>query len=371
MPHNDYVRTATSGVWSPLDVPTAAEFTYLDQTLFKAINGDDGGTWAPAAVITIGGLGLTVTGPLIGADAQITITSGKFLTIASGGTMTLQNGATATFSGTTTITSSFTFTSTSSIVMLNGATATIQDGAGLTVLGSVSVNATGFVGLYGTAELNGTNTMSGIFNYLAGNKIKGVPNLDAGATFVVSAGGKINVLGSVEWQSGATWAMKGGSAGTVESAASITTNAGSVVAVLGSLNIESGGVARIKSGAQLSHQGLVVKSGSTSITHIREQVLPDSNTTINPWEADIWLAGSPTANRSITLANYSGAGTFEFAVESHSYPSGFSTELKRANGTQIFIFAVVSSFRLRMSVTIYWSTTNGRYEIKTVGNTYP
>lgn len=57
MAHFDYLNPP-AGVWNDSDVPGGAAFTSLDQQLYKAINGDDGGTWAPLAVIDIGGLGL-------------------------------------------------------------------------------------------------------------------------------------------------------------------------------------------------------------------------------------------------------------------------------------------------------------------------
>jgi hypothetical protein len=43
------------GTWASLDVPGAAAFTTFDTNLAKAINGDDGGVWAPSAAIEIGG----------------------------------------------------------------------------------------------------------------------------------------------------------------------------------------------------------------------------------------------------------------------------------------------------------------------------
>lgn len=46
-------------VWHNGDVPVEIDFNTLDQNGFTAINGDDGGTWAPAAKVEIGGLGLS------------------------------------------------------------------------------------------------------------------------------------------------------------------------------------------------------------------------------------------------------------------------------------------------------------------------
>lgn len=70
MSHNAYVRAG--GVWNTLTDFHAAEAALLDIGQFKSINGDDGGTWAPAGLIMIGGAGLTMAGPF-----NVTDTSGS------------------------------------------------------------------------------------------------------------------------------------------------------------------------------------------------------------------------------------------------------------------------------------------------------
>jgi hypothetical protein len=59
MAHFTLLR-ASEGLW--VGVVTAAEFWALDEGRFKSINGDDGGTWNPAAPIIIGGAGLQIAG---------------------------------------------------------------------------------------------------------------------------------------------------------------------------------------------------------------------------------------------------------------------------------------------------------------------
>lgn len=63
MSHNSYVRPG--GFWLAGVPVLHGELTQIDQTLFGCISGDNGGTWAPSSVITIGGNGLTVTGQFI------------------------------------------------------------------------------------------------------------------------------------------------------------------------------------------------------------------------------------------------------------------------------------------------------------------
>jgi hypothetical protein len=93
MPHNSRIRSG--GLWVTGSTITQDELEQLDQAQYEAINGDDGGTWAPAAVITIGGSGLTVTGPARLSDViAATWNAGGTATLTgSGTTMTFDNSA--------------------------------------------------------------------------------------------------------------------------------------------------------------------------------------------------------------------------------------------------------------------------------------
>ena len=87
-----FVRIRSTGMWTLASAITPAELEAFDANLFKAINGDDGGTWAPAARIFIGGMGVEITGAAIcsnglvvsggNLDAEtIEVGSGFFLTV--------------------------------------------------------------------------------------------------------------------------------------------------------------------------------------------------------------------------------------------------------------------------------------------------
>ena len=58
MAHNNRIRPALG--WVALSVWDPAECELADQYTFEAVNGDQGGTWAPAATIQIGGAGITL-----------------------------------------------------------------------------------------------------------------------------------------------------------------------------------------------------------------------------------------------------------------------------------------------------------------------
>lgn len=58
MSHFAYTRAG--GIWNIGTSLLAAEMASIDAKTFASLNGDAGGTWAPSAVITIGGQGLSV-----------------------------------------------------------------------------------------------------------------------------------------------------------------------------------------------------------------------------------------------------------------------------------------------------------------------
>lgn len=97
MAHFDYTRPG--GVWSGSVIVTTAEIEDLDSKTERAINGDEGGTWAPTDPIVIGGDGMEINGPLIADDVQqIDLTAG-FIEAFSGTEIRVDSGATLILSG--------------------------------------------------------------------------------------------------------------------------------------------------------------------------------------------------------------------------------------------------------------------------------
>ena len=120
-----FTRTRLPGFWTFGSAVLPGEFEHIDDYAY-AIDGKAGGTYAPTGLITIGGLGLTVSGPFIASDADtidvngaltinsgaqlnlndnmvvgtgavVGFTSGSFLTVSSGATVTFNAGSTVTF----------------------------------------------------------------------------------------------------------------------------------------------------------------------------------------------------------------------------------------------------------------------------------
>ncbi len=112
MSHNALIH---AGGWLNGYVVQPLDYQTIDLLLFKSINGDDGGTWAPSAAIVIGGAGLrandlTVTNELdVTSDAQFSgdvdflgsssvwIHGGATATWNAGGAAVWQSGSSATF----------------------------------------------------------------------------------------------------------------------------------------------------------------------------------------------------------------------------------------------------------------------------------
>lgn len=67
MAHNTRIR-ANTAAWANGSAVTQAEYDTLDQRQFESINGDQGGVWAPATEIEVGGAGLICSGPFTGLD---------------------------------------------------------------------------------------------------------------------------------------------------------------------------------------------------------------------------------------------------------------------------------------------------------------
>lgn len=83
MAHNNRIRF--TGTWTAGSVILPAEMEQIDQELYESLNGDQGGTWAPASTIIIGGAGMRVTAPLIADDLSGHVKSGKVIQVDLGG----------------------------------------------------------------------------------------------------------------------------------------------------------------------------------------------------------------------------------------------------------------------------------------------
>lgn len=84
------IRAKTAGSWVRGYKPTGPNMQVIDQNTYLAVNGDEGGTWATTAAITINGAGVVIGGPWTVSGG--TTSSGVFTNVASGYTITFGKG---------------------------------------------------------------------------------------------------------------------------------------------------------------------------------------------------------------------------------------------------------------------------------------
>lgn len=130
MAHHDYPVGWTSPV-SAGHVPGEDEYELLWDQVVASINGDDGGTWAPSAFITVGGSGFqfTGTGHSLAASARLTVQSTGEIRVADGGQIKLNGTGSADID----------LKVTSGVALIdaeNGSAIRIKSGASLDIFGA-------------------------------------------------------------------------------------------------------------------------------------------------------------------------------------------------------------------------------------------
>lgn len=181
-------------------VPSGEWQTTIRQ-VFKAINGDEGGTWAPSSFITIGGSGIKLTG--VGHQ----IASGGRFNVMSGGEVRVQNGGLLRVDGSSGDILIQVDTNVAKMTFESNSFAQWNAGAALDMYGSLSFKTSGAGSA--TWEDGTTGTwQSGSFL-----------NLNSGA--VMNANGQIKVYGQILVMSTGSISFISGSTLVVPSGASI------------------------------------------------------------------------------------------------------------------------------------------------------
>lgn len=191
MSHNARVR-ADATAWEAAIPLEPSELDALDEGQFAAINGDDGGSWAPADPIIIGGAGIEFTGAVpvgedLTVDGDITIASGGTITVESGGDINVESGGAINSAGNVNIDSggriivnsggqineltgaAHTHSSGSTESHASGSTDTYESGSELELDGTVTVSASATIDEESLAVVNegATYTQTGP-RYLSG-----------------------------------------------------------------------------------------------------------------------------------------------------------------------------------------------------------
>jgi hypothetical protein len=166
--HNAYSagRGGTAGDWPTNVAVTPAEFAWFALGVFQSINGDLGGSWSPASVITIGGAGVAFTTV---ATTFYGITCTGSVTIGTSSTDTFQVNASTTLSGPVTLTDDVTFnggTSGAHKHFLVGQYYDVTIGGTFTVNGTAAFTAG--VTFSSTTSVTGALQVTGLVNFSGG-----------------------------------------------------------------------------------------------------------------------------------------------------------------------------------------------------------
>jgi len=212
MSHGTRIRPDVAA-WAVGTVVDPAEFDALDEGQFVSINGDDGGTWAPSAAISIGGSGLELTGAghlvaeggtltikgtlatsasfvprrisLNGATGDLDVNSGGDLNIRAGGGIFLESGALAWHYSGSTVNQLGTLTvgATGIVNFANGSQTTFAAGSLNQVNAALNIGVAGGAPVGGSVQFNGAAGFAGGYASFVGPDC-----LDFGST----ATGRIN-----------------------------------------------------------------------------------------------------------------------------------------------------------------------------------
>jgi hypothetical protein len=212
MAHFDFTRPGC--VWTGSPALLTAEIADLDSKTKRALNGDDGGTWAPTTTIVVGGQGLEVTGVFISSECQgLELTSGE-------------------------------------IVVYSGAQININSGGEIELTGDLKVNSGGNI------------------NVLSGGEIE----VRSGALIDAQAGSTLSLAGAIDIESGGILTVKTGASlgilGTatllIGSTAFLTINAGATVAIAADVT-QTGKVTHSGTGGRTVKRVTTINNASASV----------------------------------------------------------------------------------------------------------
>ncbi len=200
-------------------VVPSGEWQSTIRQVFRAINGDEGGTWAPSTFIVIGGSGfsLTGTGHQIAANARLTVQSTGEIRVANGGlvrldgsggdillkvagniaTIEVESGALVQVNagGALDVYGAITFKTVGSATWQTGCSASFSSGSTLNLNSGSVTNGNGAYRNYGTITVKST----GDITFESGGAMVSVAGatMTWGGTMIVS--GDFTLLGSSQW----------------------------------------------------------------------------------------------------------------------------------------------------------------------------
>jgi hypothetical protein len=285
MPHNSYIHGGPSDptAWLPGYVVLQVDWQSIDQLLFESINGDLGGTWAPAAPIVIGGAGLNLTGLFEVSGLGSAEFNGVAVTFDATSTVLFDNGFDTNLGSTSTV----------GDLNVNGAQFTVAAESFFNndILVTANNNFTMATGTGVADFFSGSVTISSAGGFQVGGGV--TADFGGPATFVATT---FNAAVGFAATSATTFTSGSTLGGTV--AASLVIN--------GSMSFNSGGTLGIAAGAEILLDGLIRPGGSG---RMRKRTITTANAdaTYGVNDADEFLIPPLGADRTYTLTD-TGAG---------------------------------------------------------------
>lgn len=297
MGHNARIRP--EGGWLLDSTVDPSEFEAFDAAQYSAINGDDGGTWAPTSRIILGGEGLEMRALLAignggGSDGTIEVRDGSGTSWLSGSALLQYAGSEWVMSGTT---------------AFGGAGLDADGGAGHHVVSGgklyVDDGATVKVRVGGTIEVAGHIVAS------SGSEVRlyGETRQYLGE-FILSDGVPMTLHGDVTLKSDGSFATEIGSNVTFGGATTIGNTGTLVTDGSGSITVTTGGALVVNSGATATVNGTlagsitrtaaVTRSGSTANEYLRVTTGSDATSTYSPTFDLLWYVITDDRTYKIT-----------------------------------------------------------------------
>ncbi len=312
-----FPRVRAPGLWTALSQLTNDEMETFDAHQSKALNAEEGGTWAPSSRIILGGEGLELRATLGignggGQDGALEVRDGSGASWLSGSALLQYAGANWILDGNTAIGGAGTdanggaghhVVNGGKLYVDNGATVKVRVGGTLQVAGICIADTGSEVRLYGeTRQYLGEFILSDTVPMT----LHGDVTIKSDGTFTAESGSTTTLAGSTI-VSGTVQTSGTGSI-TVKANGSFTSEALATVSHAGDVDV--GGTLDVSGTLTVSGEfdqtGKIVKSGSTAYTCDRVGDALDADGTYGA-EKDLWLIPALASNRTYTLKSTSPA----------------------------------------------------------------
>lgn len=342
-----FPRVRAPGMWLALSQLDAAEMETFDAHQSKALNAEEGGTWAPSSRIILGGDGLELRALLAignggGSDGTLEVRDGSTAQLDSGAAFDALSGSTTTLAGTTHFSGAGADSNGGAgHHIVNGGKLYVDDGAQLRVrstgtvalYGSIAAYAGSTVNVYGDLSLLATSVVT---QYAGGEMdLSGTNKLKTGGTFTAESGSTTTLAGSTILSG--TLQTSGSGSITVKSGGSLVTEALATVSHAGDVDVSG----TLTTSGDLLQTGPLKKSGSGAVTCLRYDDTLDSNGSVYDTSVDVWRF-AVSADRTYIVKSTSPTppegATLRF-VNKVPGPTGGNIALTREDSSSIVVIA--------------------------------